>query len=158
MKVNITSVIWYGELDVANKDKEAYELKDLSLDYFKNKSYCPEVREYDIFWESPPPRAIPFVKPRRPVYYADRIMHAPPDMRGFSPIRLQKNMSICVFVDFDEYISQTTKVGGWNVIGKAVLSYLREMKYPVVLRKVFDRERFNSDMEAFFRSLGCSIE
>lgn len=79
-------------------------------------------------------------------------------MRGFPPIRLHKNLTINLCVDFDKYINQTSKIGRWNVIGKAVMAYLREMKYPVALRKVFDRERFNHDMEEFFRSIGCSLE
>lgn len=73
-------------------------------------------------------------------------------------MRLQKYLQADVQVPFEEYSAQTTIIGRWNVIGKAIMNYLREMRYPVVLRKTFDRERFNHDMEEFFHSIGCTLE
>ena len=159
MNVSIYCRSWYPGIAGSIKEKESRELERLSEKFFKDKSYCEEVEEYEISWKSIPPDWMAIYKPLRPRYIADKTLKPSGIFKGIGePIRFRKYLDIYVLVDYEEYVKQTTKVGGWNVIGKAVLSYLREMKYPVVLRKVFDCERFNSDMEAFFRSLGCSID
>lgn len=153
MEQVIACVVWSNEFTREMID-EALELKGIAKEFFKDKSYCPEVERCNIFWESTPPGWMRFYKQYRPAYKEDKIIK----MEGRFNLRLHKLLDIRVQVPFAEYSVQDSKIGRWNVIGKAILAYLREMKYPVVLRKKFDRERFNSDMEAFFLSVGCSLE
>ena len=155
MKLVITSAIRNNCVEEV-KYKESNILQKLAEKYFDDKSYCPEVENYRILWESTPPKYMLFFVQRRPKYTFDKLFI--PRISATPPFRIQKELVITVQVPFAEYSVQDTKIGGWNVIGKAILAYLREMKYPVVLRKKFDRERFNSDMEAFFLSVGCTLE
>ncbi len=37
------------------------------------------------------------------------------------------------------------------------MEFLENLKYPVAIRKSFDKERFNNDMREFFRSIGCDV-
>ncbi len=159
MEVIITCNAWYPGIYGSGKEEESYELKALAKEFFKDKSYCEEVEEYEISWVSIPPDWMAIYKPLRPRYIADKTLKPSGIFKGIgNSIRFVKFLDIYLLVDYNDYVKQTTKVGGWNVIGKAVMAYLREMKYPVALRKVFDRERFNHDMEEFFHSIGCSLE
>ncbi|MCM1505111.1 MAG: hypothetical protein NC127_07935 [Muribaculum sp.] len=153
MRQVIACVVWSAEFTSKMRD-EAYELTKMAEEFFIDKNYCPEVERCNIFWQSTPPKWMFMYKQHRPAYVADKIVK----MEGMYNMRLYKLLDIHVQVPYSEYSAQDTKIGRWNVIGKAILAYLREMKYPVVLRKKFDRDRFNADMEAFFRSLGCSLE
>ena len=138
--------------------QEEHELQSLGNDFFKERSYSEKVLNYIIFWQSIPDDSMYVLKPSRPKY-TDGYKQPLEKYKDFvKPLRVEKQLEIDVEVPYSEYSVQDSKIGRWNVIGKAILAYLREMKYPVVLRKKFDRERFNSDMEAFFRSVGCTLE
>ena len=158
MITKIYCVVWYPGISDEQHD-ESKELESLSEKWFKAKSYCSEVEEYYIHWEAPVTDLMPFYKARRPKYYVNRTIGYKTGLfRGFDPINIKHRLSVAFAIDYEDFVHQTSKIGRWNVIGKAVMAYLREMKYPVALRKVFDRERFNHDMEEFFHSIGCSLE
>ncbi|MCM1505114.1 MAG: hypothetical protein NC127_07950 [Muribaculum sp.] len=138
--------------------EEENELRRLAREYFNEKSYSDKVLTYVILWQSIPADSMFVLKPFPP-QYTNRDLQPLEKYKDFvKPLKIEKQLMIDVEVPYSEYSAQDTKIGRWNVIGKAILAYLREMKYPVVLRKKFDRDRFNADMEAFFRSLGCSLE
>ena len=50
MELIITCNVWYPGIAGSIKEKESRELERLSEKFFKDKSYCEEVEEYEIYW------------------------------------------------------------------------------------------------------------
>lgn len=138
--------------------EEISELRQLGCEFFKYRSYSDKVKTYVIVWLSIHEEGIYYiVKPSQPKYINGYKKPLKKYRDIIAPMKIEKHFSIEVMVPYDELSAQGTKIERWNVVGKSIIKYLREMEYPNPIR-TFDRERFNHDMEEFFHSIGCTLE
>ena len=145
-------------LGTIDKDREIEELESQMKHFFQNKVYSPDVMIYSIGIICVKPEYDQFSKPKRPRYYRNRDFKTP---RGFpddgTVLSFVKYMYIDLKIDFSPF-AYSNKIEGYTIIGNTLLKYLKEMKYPVAIRKSFDKERFNKDMKEFFQSIGCKLD
>ncbi len=142
-----------------SKTSEIYELIGLMNEYFKGRSYSSAVETFNIWFLCDSPVYEQFSVPKRPRYVAEKSAPKPKYLwedNSDNMYHTIKTLFIEIKVDHQSF-SQSDKIGGYTIIGNTLLRYLEEMKYPVALRKSFDRERFNRDMKEFFQSLGCRL-
>ena len=131
------------------KRRHVNELEPLLSKYFAVKSYSEDVEVCGIYIICVSEGFAPFFRVMRPAYHRDKTYA--------NGLHFVKTFLFDIKLDFPAF-SQSDKIGGYTIIGNTLLKYLEEMKYPVALRKNFDRERFNRDMEEFFQSLGCKLD
>ncbi|TGX80589.1 hypothetical protein E5358_12520 [Palleniella muris] len=136
------------------KVAEIEEIGKLMLEYFKDKSYSEDVEIYEIDltcigdeWDKK--------MVARPKYYRDKTITPPKGMEYFDSIRIVRKY-ICG-IALDKSFAYTSKEEGYNIIAHTVMDFLEQLKYPIAIRKSFDKERFNNDMREFFRSIGCDV-
>lgn len=120
--------------------------------YFADKNYTERVESYLI--------AIlcdGYMKARKRSRYYDDVYINDPFIRG-KKFHLYRSFEMDVELDFNRFFA-SNRQGGYNIIARALLKELEEMKYPLKIRKVFDKGRFNHDMRNFFVDvMHCNLE
>ncbi|MCM1347596.1 MAG: hypothetical protein NC206_11000 [Bacteroides sp.] len=115
--------------------------------FFEDRTYSDDVEIYDIGLKCHPEDKLYVQYLHRPIYRRDKTVK---DL--FFPdktIHYYKDLEIEIEVNFNLF-RHKPMIEHLMVVRDSILDYLQTMRYPVVLRKSFDRERFNNDMRQFF--------
>ncbi|MBR1400790.1 MAG: hypothetical protein IJ562_04265 [Prevotella sp.] len=99
--------------------------------YFADKNYTEHVESYLI--------AIlcdGYMKARKRPRYYDDVYINDPFIRG-EKFHLYRSFEMDVELDFNHFFA-SNRQGGYNIIARALLKALEEMKYPLKIRKEFD--------------------
>ena len=81
-----------------------------------------------------------FFKPKRPKYYADRVLKIPASVTP--EVRMYKCLTMDFMLEYNEYSQLQTEEGCLKMLAKEFMHCIETMTYPVVLRKTFDRKAF----------------
>ncbi|TGX80591.1 hypothetical protein E5358_12530 [Palleniella muris] len=146
-------------LDVKESSKfaEINELNELMTKHFIELSYSKAVENYSIGMICVRNEFLFFFTPHKPKYYKEKIFSEKETIVVTDePLRWYKQLNCELILDFNEFCN-SSKQEGYNIIAHTVMDFLEQLKYPVAIRKSFDKERFNNDMREFFRSIGCDV-
>lgn len=154
MKTYIYLSSYWKDLRSTSKIEDIKEIRLLMENYFVDKTYSDKVDVYSMSIDcvdfNPEWDRVP-----RPRYYSDKLIN-PNGVDGLKPVRLFKEFCCGTILEFSTF-AYTSKEEGYNIIAHTVMEFLENLKYPVAIRKSFDKERFNDDMREFFRSIGCDV-
>ncbi len=145
MKIDVRKTLSF---ELEEKREQLGELVLLLSKYFEGKCYSEDVETCEIYIICVSQGFDPFFIVKRPAYHRDKTYA--------NGLHFIKTLLFDIKLDFSTFY-QSDKIGGYTIVGNTLLKYLKEMKYPVAIRKSFDKERFNKDMEEFFQSLGCKL-
>lgn len=153
MKI-IISKSYSIEYKQTTKGDDIEELEKQMREFFKEKIYSSDVENYHIGFIYVHPQFNDFNQPERPKYYADKIFK----VRGLPKpsVHFYKYFYLELMLDYTSFFS-SNKQEGLNIIANTLLTYLKELKYPLAIRKSFNKEKFNNDMKQFFIERGCTI-
>ncbi|TGX80587.1 hypothetical protein E5358_12510 [Palleniella muris] len=155
MKVDFFLSYYWKGLDETLKKSDISEIEKLMKDFFADKTYSEKVDTYSISLVCVifDPE---FDRISRPYYISDKVLNPPKGLELLSPVRVVKEFCCEILLEFTAF-AYTSKEEGYNIIAHTVMEFLENLKYPVAIRKSFDKERFNNDMREFFRSIGCDV-
>ncbi len=142
------------------KGNEIHGLVESLNCFFKDCSYSLMVEIFDIILICVSPEYDQFFQPKRPRYCKSKLVPKPKylwEKDSDNMFHTVKTLFIEIKIDYQSFY-QSDKIEGYTIIGNTLLKYLKEMKYPVAIRKSFDKERFNKDMKEFFQSIGCKLD
>ncbi len=155
MNVKFLMSCYWKDLDETSKKSEIGEIEELMKNFFANKNYSDKVDTYCISLTciifNPE-----FDHISRPYYISDKVLNPPKGLEILNPVRVVKEFWCEILLEFTTF-AYTSKQEGYNIIAHTVMEFLENLKYPVAIRKSFDKERFNNDMREFFRSIGCDV-
>ena len=163
MKVDLDCMYLKYELSDTMTFHLRTRLGELALEYFKRKRYSLDVTEYNIMIFCFEDKVYDnFLKVRSPKYYNDVTRKLPKGFPNYGKtVKIDKVFEIEVRMDrknYESLLKVSNAIEGYTILGNTLLKYLKEMKYPVAIRKSFDKERFNKDMKEFFQSIGCKLD
>ena len=151
MELNIVCYFDYYPF-YQTKKKDMNELDEKISSFFADKSYTEFVQSFYI-------AIIGYRKKRklkRPRYYDDVYLNNPL-FRG-EKYHMYRNFEMEIELDYNHFFA-SDRQGGYNIIARTLLKALEEMKYPLKIRKEFDKDRFNRDMRDFFVNvMHCNLE
>ncbi len=135
-----------------SKDDDVISLEKEMKTYFTNKKYTEHVETFliGIVCDG-------FMRARkRPRYYDDVYLNDP-FIRG-EKYHICRTFEMDIELDYNHFFA-SDRQGGYNIIARTLLTALDEMKYPLKIRKEFDKDRFNRDMRDFFVNvMHCNLE
>ena len=135
-----------------SKDDDVISLEKEMKTYFTNKKYTEHVETFliGIVCDG-------FMRARkRPRYYDDVYLNDP-FIRG-EKYHICRTFEMDIELDYNHFFA-SDRQGGYNIIARTLLKALDEMKYPLKIRKEFDKDRFNRDMRDFFVNvMHCNLE
>lgn len=146
MKIDIRKTLSFEFEDI--KWEELNELALLFSKHFEKRCYSKDVEMCEIYIICVSPGFDQFFIPKRPTYHKDKTYA--------NGLHFIKTFLFDIKLDYQSFY-QSNKIEGYAIIGNTLLKYLEEMKYPIAIRKSFDKERFNKDVREFFQSLGCKL-
>ncbi|MCM1079021.1 MAG: hypothetical protein NC344_04770 [Bacteroidales bacterium] len=154
MKLKFTMFFVGMDIQSTTKEKDIDSICELAMIFFKEKEYSEHVKTYIIDFTCIC-HDLDKNMVRRPKYYSDKTINPPRGLEMCDPVRIVQEFECGVALD--KSFAYTNKQEGYNFIAHAVLDYLENLKYPIAIRKSFDKERFNNDMREFFRGIGCDV-
>ena len=151
MELNIVCYFDYYPF-YQTKKKDMNELDEKISHYFTDRNYTEFVQSFYI-------AIIGYKnmrKLKRPRYYDDVYLNNPL-FRG-EKYHMYRNFEMEIGLDYNHFFA-SDRQGGYNIIARTLLKALDEMKYPLKIRKEFDKDRFNRDMRDFFVNvMHCNLE